>query len=98
MRNSYFHDELQKLAKTEDEFLFLNLGADFSMYSYALPKNIPTIEVDLSAVHKYKHHKPIILFLKGNCPLDRFKVSLGVLYQFNFKKSDKRSLEKSDYA
>ncbi len=38
MRNRYFHDELQKLAQSEDEFLFLNLGTGFSMYSYALPK------------------------------------------------------------
>jgi len=31
MRNRYFHDELQRLAKTEEKFLFINLDAGFSM-------------------------------------------------------------------
>ncbi len=57
MRNRYFHDQLHEIASKNEEVLFINMGAGFSMYPYELPKNIITIEIDLPTIYAYKKQK-----------------------------------------
>ncbi|MEL6810088.1 MAG: class I SAM-dependent methyltransferase [Bacteroidota bacterium] len=57
LRNRFFYEELRKLTAEHDKLLLLNLGAGFSMYPYALPDHLETIEVDFTEVAQYKELK-----------------------------------------
>jgi O-methyltransferase involved in polyketide biosynthesis len=54
MRNRHFHDALQEISQQSDDFLFINIGAGFSMYPYTLPEKATTIEIDLPEIIAYK--------------------------------------------
>lgn len=53
LRNRYFLESLTELT-SEGNWLFLNIGAGFSMYPYLLPETVTTIEVDLPEIISYK--------------------------------------------
>lgn len=57
LRNRFFYTELNDLWPSEEQILFLNFGAGFSMYPYVLPKKIKTIEADFQEVVHYKSQK-----------------------------------------
>jgi len=57
LRNRFFYSELGTLWPTEENILFLNMGAGFSMYPYVLPNKIQTIELDFEEIALYKSEK-----------------------------------------
>ncbi|MDT0556957.1 class I SAM-dependent methyltransferase [Patiriisocius hiemis] len=73
MRNRYFHDELQELATTHKDLLFINLGAGFSMYPYSLPDSVISVEVDFKEIMLYKDITTDTFLKEGKLPKRKVK-------------------------
>jgi len=68
MRNRYFHDVLKDFTKENEDTLFINLGAGFSMYPYILPKTVSTIEIELPQIVTFKKDAINSFISKGKLP------------------------------
>ncbi|TPN84588.1 class I SAM-dependent methyltransferase [Aquimarina algicola] len=57
LRNRFFYEQLSTFFKKNNGGTLINFGSGFSMYQFALDKNVTTIEIDKKDIITYKKEK-----------------------------------------
>ncbi len=85
LRNRFFHDSLQAFFTAEKGGTFINFGAGFSMYQYALPESVETLEIDKTEIISFKKAQTETWMAEGRLP--KRKVNYVAL-DFNHNSSE----------